>query len=130
MSHKPNIVAIIPARGGSKGIPGKNIKLLNGKPLIAYSIEAAKSASSISAVYVSTDSPEIASVARKYGALVIDRPKELATDTATSESVLLHFAEQVDSDAIVFLQCTTPLTNSKDIDGAVKLLEKGYDSVL
>jgi CMP-N,N'-diacetyllegionaminic acid synthase len=131
MKKSPKIVAIIPARGGSKGIPGKNIKLLNGKPLISYAINAAKDSKYINEVYVSTDDDEIAKISSKFGAKILKRPAEFATDTASSESVLLHFAENVDFDILVFLQCTSPLTITQDIDGALELfLSKRYDSVL
>lgn len=125
------IIAIIPARGGSKSIPKKNIKLLNGKPLISYIIEASKGSKYIGETYVSTDDKEIAEISSKFGAKVIQRPKELASDSASSESVLLHFAENVDFDILVFLQCTSPLTKPEDIDGAIELfLSKKYDSIL
>ena len=88
-------VAIIPARGGSKGIPRKNVLPVGGVPLVARAIVAAKGVDEIAEVYVSTDDEEIASVAREYGARVIERPEELASDTASSEVVLFHFAEEV-----------------------------------
>ena len=81
-------IAIIPARGGSKGLPGKNIKMLNNKPLIAWSIESALQSKKIDRVIVSTDSEDIKNVALKYGAEVIDRPAHLSTDEATTISVL------------------------------------------
>ncbi|MCH8326758.1 MAG: acylneuraminate cytidylyltransferase family protein, partial [Bacteroidetes bacterium] len=84
------IIAIIPARGGSKGIPRKNIRLLAGKPLIAYTIEHALEARQVDRTIVSTDDTEIAAVARQYGAEVLMRPPELATDSASSELALLH----------------------------------------
>ena len=131
MYKNKKIVAIIPARSSSKRIPKKNIRLLAGKPLIAYSIEAAKNSKYIQAVFVSTEDKKIAKIAKDYGAKVIWRPKELATDTASSDSVLLHFAENVDFDMLVFLQCTSPLTTSKDINGALEMfLSQNYDSVL
>src|SRR3989344_5617619 len=108
------IVAIIPARGGSRGIPHKNIVDLAGKPLIAYSIEAAKNSKYISEVYVSTDDQAIAETSKKFGAKIIKRPAEMATSKAKSEEALLHFAEQVDFDVLVFLQCTSALTISED----------------
>lgn len=131
MNKQKRIVSIIPARGGSKGIPRKNILLVNRKPLIAYSIEASRGSKYIQETYVSTDDEEIAQISTKYNADVVNRPKKFATDTASSESVLLHFAKVVDFDILVFLQCTSPLTLSKDIDGATELLLSGkYDSVL
>ena len=90
-----SVVAIIPARGGSKGIPGKNLKLIGGVPLIGRAIESCKSVAAITDVYVSTDDAAIAEVARKFGAKVIDRPAELASDSASSESALLHALEDI-----------------------------------
>ena len=125
------IVAIIPARGGSRGIPHKNIVDLAGKPLIAYSIEAAKNSKYISEVYVSTDDQAIAETSKKFGAKIIKRPAEMATSKAKSEEALLHFAEQVDFDVLVFLQCTSALTISEDVDGALETYFTGsYDSAL
>jgi N-acylneuraminate cytidylyltransferase len=129
-----NIIAIIPARGGSKGIPLKNVRPLCGKPLIAWNIEAASASEFISQVYVSTDDREIAVAARAHGAQVIDRPQDLANDTATSESALLHALEllkkkKISPDLLVFMQCTSPLTATRDIDAAIqKLLDERADS--
>lgn len=125
------ILALIPARGGSKGILRKNIRNLNGLPLIAHNIKAGMNSKYVSDIYVSTEDEEIAEISKKYGAKIIKRPQEFASDTASSESVLLHFADNVDFDILVFMQCTSPLTLSLDIDEALKLFfEKGYDSVL
>ena len=128
-------IAVIPARGGSKGIPGKNIQDLCGKPLIAYSIEAALQAEMVDRVIVSTDDQEIAEVSRKYGAEVIQRPRDISGDLASSESALLHVLEELDRkeqyspDLLVFLQCTSSLTLPADIDGTVKaLLDQGADT--
>ena len=129
-----NIIAIIPARGGSKGIPQKNVRPLCGKPLVAWNIQAALASKFISEVYVSTDDMEIAAAARSHGAHVIDRPQELASDTATSESALLHGLEVLEGkgvlpDLLVFLQCTSPLTVSDDIDAAIqKFFDEKADS--
>ncbi|AGX86149.1 cytidylyltransferase domain-containing protein [Candidatus Symbiobacter mobilis] len=129
-------VAVIPARGGSKGVPGKNILPLAGKPLIAYSIEAALHANTVQDVYVSTDDARIASVARDYGAKIIERPSELAGDTATSESALRHALFYLEllgicPDYFVFLQCTSPLRSSDDIDCAMyEMLSNDADSLL
>src|SRR5688572_19439839 len=88
---KPNVVAVIPARGGSKGLPRKNIRVLAGKPLIAYSIEAAKNCPLIDRVILSTDDQEIADIGKKFGAEVpFLRPSAIAVDDATTESVLIH----------------------------------------
>ena len=129
--NRPDVIAIIPARGGSKGVPRKNVKLLAGKPLIGWSIEAALAAASISQVLVSTDDAEIAAVATAFGAGVINRPADISGDTASSESALLHALEQVNPQITVFLQCTSPLTTADDIDGTVAaLLNQQADSAL
>jgi len=120
-------VALIPARGGSKRIPGKNIVDLVGKPLIAWTIEAALGCKLIEEVWVSTDCPEIAEVAKAFGASVHDRPKELASDTATSESALLEFAKSqaTSFDALVFMQATSPLTQPEHLTQGVKCVSDG-----
>ena len=130
-------LVVIPARGGSKGIPRKNILPLNDKPLIAYNIEQARRSRQVSRVVVSTDDAEIGEVARHYGAEVIWRPAEISGDTASSESALLHAleylqqAEGYQPDLLVFLQCTSPLTLADDIDGTIQaLLDQGADSAL
>lgn len=122
-------VAIIPARGGSKGVPRKNIRMVAGKPLIAWNIEAALGAQSVDAVVVSTDDDEIANISQQYGARVIRRPAEISGDTASSESALLHVLgvlQQEDElpDEVIFMQCTSPLTISADIDACVRKLEE------
>lgn len=130
------VVAIIPARGGSKGIPRKNVRLLAGKPLLAYTVEQARAAAAVTRVVVSTDDAEIAAVARRYGAEVIDRPAAISGDTATSESALLHAldalgAQGVQPELVVFLQCTSPFRAPGDIDAAVATLRaRGADSLL
>ena len=125
------IVAIILARGGSKGIPRKNVLPVGGVPLVGRSILAVKNVPNISAVYVSTDDDEIASVAQAYGAEVVARPAELATDTASSEGALLHFAELVQADAYVFIQCTSPFTTREDFVRGIEVFnQSGIDSVL
>ena len=130
-------LAIIPARGGSRGIPRKNVRLLAGKPLIAHTIEHARQARSVNRIVVSTDDPEIAAVSERYGAEVVWRPAEISGDTASSESALLHTLEYLQEtegyqpDLIVFLQCTSPLTLPEDIDGTVQaLLNENADSAL
>ena len=115
--------AVIPARGGSKGIPGKNLKVIAGRSLLSRTIDAAIEARTISDVFVSSDAADILEEARKAGALTITRPPELATDEATSEAALLHALEQMEDDSqpdiLVFLQCTSPFTTAQDIDGVV-----------
>jgi len=134
---KSNILAIIPARGGSKGIPRKNVRLLCGKPLIAYTIEAALSSKLIDRVVVSTEDKEIAKVSKKYGAEVIRRPPELAQDDTPSLPVYQHAIRHLEKmedyrpEIIVILQPTSPLRIAEDIDRAIeKFLETGYDSIV
>lgn len=127
-------IAIIPARGGSKGVRRKNVRLVAGKPLIAWNIEAARNARTVDEVYVSTDDDEISTISEQYGAKVVRRPAEISGDTASSESALLHVidtlaAQGVNPGEIVFMQCTSPLTASEDIDACVEKLESsGADS--
>ena len=130
-------IAIIPARGGSKGIPRKNVRLLAGKPLVAHTIEHARQAGSVNRVVVSTDDAEIASISRECGADVIWRPPDISGDTASSESALLHALEHLEKtegyepDLVVFLQCTSPLTAPEDIDATVQaLVDHNADSAL
>lgn len=130
------IIAIIPARAGSKGIPRKNLKMLNGIPLIAYSIIAANQSKMIEKVIVSTNDNEIAEVSTSYGAEIVLRPNEISNDTAQSEDAILHCIDLLKSnfdyipDLIVFLQATSPLRKKTDIDGAIqKLIESGADSL-
>ncbi len=137
MSQKPNTIAIIPARGGSKSIPRKNIRLLAGKPLIAYTIAAALGSNHLARVVLSTDDEEIAGVARSYGAGVIMRPAELATDTSptieASQHVVRYLSENegYQADVIALLQPTSPLRNSRHIDEALEMFFRdGYDSLL
>ena len=120
-------LAVIPARGGSKGIPLKNIVELDGKPLISYTIEASKQ-SNVDETWVSTDSNDISSVSRTYGAKIIDRPYEISKDTSQSEETLLHAAYQVDFDILVFIQPTSPLITSEDINKGLEMMDE-YDSV-
>jgi CMP-N,N'-diacetyllegionaminic acid synthase len=128
-TDKPNVVAVIAARGGSKGLPGKNIRPLAGKPLIAYSVEAAKASPYVDRVIVTTDSPEIAEVARKFGAEVpFMRPAELAQDLTPTEPVLAHAVEWLEReegyrvDIVVFLQPTDIFRKRTMIDETVKRL--------
>ena len=123
------IVAFIPARGGSKGVPRKNILPFMGKPLIVHSIEQALSSPEIDDVYVSTDDEEIAEISKSAGAKIIWRPEELSNDTATSEVALSHgfkwFKENsIEVDAMVFLQCTSPLRPKNGISDAIVRFRK------
>jgi N-acylneuraminate cytidylyltransferase len=117
-------LAVIPARGGSKGIPRKNIKMIAGKPLIAWSIEAVKKSHLVDRVVVSTEDDEIARVARRYGAEVINRPVKLATDKATTLSVLQHVLTQIPAAAVVLLQPTSPIRSEGLIDQCVRKFQK------
>jgi N-acylneuraminate cytidylyltransferase len=133
---KYKIIAIILARGGSKGIPKKNIINFVGKPLLAWSIEDVKHSSLIDAVYVSTDNEEIAGVAKKYGAKVIWRPKDISGDFSPSEEALKHALKEIHKkdfnriDYVVFLQATSPLRDPEDIESAIKkIISKKADSL-
>tara|TARA_R110000851_G_scaffold154357_2_gene296605 strand:- start:2043 stop:2726 length:684 start_codon:yes stop_codon:yes gene_type:complete len=126
--HK-KIKAIILARGGSKGIPNKNIIDFCGKPLLSYTIEQAKNSKYIDEVYVSSDSDVILKVSEKYGATPIKRPGSISGDRASSESALIHFLDNYpDCETILFLQPTSPLRHTHDIDYAIdKYIKNNYD---
>ena len=118
-------LAIIPARGGSKRLPQKNILDLCGKPLISWSIEAALKSKYISKVVVSSDDEEILNISSNFGADIIKRPYELANDTATTFDAIKHTINNLEKyDYIVLLQPTSPLRNENQIDEAIELLEE------
>ena len=124
------ILGLIPARGGSKGVPNKNIKMIYGKPLIVWTIERALQSSLIDEVVVSTDSEVIAAVARKNGIRVMMRPRELATDTASTQDVMKYTLEQMPADILVLLQPTSPCRSEGLIDNCIcEFIENGYDSL-
>ena len=125
-------LAVIPARGGSKRLPRKNVLDLNGKPLIAYSIEAGLKSKYIDKVIVTSDDDEILTISERYGADTIKRPDELASDTATTFDAIKHAMENCERyDYIILLQPTSPLRNEKHIDEAIELLEsKNADAVV
>ncbi|MBB1456677.1 cytidylyltransferase domain-containing protein [Pseudoalteromonas sp. SG43-5] len=130
-------IAFIPARGGSKGVPQKNIKLLAGKPLIAWSIQQAKESELIDRVIVSTDCSEIAEIAKKFGAEVpYLRPSDISGDTASTESAMLHCCEFLKSEnclpeIFILVQCTSPLRKMGIFDKAIEEFNKErYDSML
>jgi CMP-N-acetylneuraminic acid synthetase/spore coat polysaccharide biosynthesis predicted glycosyltransferase SpsG len=130
-------IAIIPARGGSKGIPRKSIRPLAGKPMIYYAIQACRACTLLDAVYVSTDDPEIAMLAGRFGAKVIQRPAELANDAATLDPVVAHAVcavEEVEgwrSEVVVTVQPTSPLVLPTDIEDAIRRFENpAVDTVL
>ena len=138
MRNKLKTICIIPARGGSKGLPGKNLRSFNKKPLIAWPIIAGKSCLKIDEVIVTTDSKEIADVAMSYGAKIPNlRPYSLATDNSTTEDTLKHalleYEEQIRSkfDICVFLTCTDIFRDVDWLYSAINLLEtqKNLDSV-
>jgi N-acylneuraminate cytidylyltransferase/CMP-N,N'-diacetyllegionaminic acid synthase len=132
------MIAVIPARGGSKGLPGKNIKMLCGKPLIAYTIEAAKKAHGIERVFVTTDSEDIAKVAVKYGAEIpFIRPVELAQDYSLAKDVYIHMIEHLKKEfnfkenKFMVLLPTAPMRNSSHIEEALNLFyEKNADTLI
>ena len=131
------ILSIIPARGGSKGIRLKNLVRLDGKPLLHYTIRASLESKLVDRTIVSTDNKKIAEQAKKLGAEVITRPKQLATDESLLEPVIQHVLDFLKAkkkyrpDIIVLLQNTSPLRSSEYVDGALSLLiKKKYDSVL
>ena len=125
------ITAIIPARGGSKGLPGKNIKDINGKPLISWSIKSALESKLIDEVYVSTEDLVIKKCALEYGAKVDDRPVHLASDTATTIEVLKDFIlRHSEIETLVVLQPTSPVRDSDLIDKCIKKYESaGYTNL-
>jgi YrbI family 3-deoxy-D-manno-octulosonate 8-phosphate phosphatase len=123
----PRVLAIIPARGGSKGVPGKNLRRVGGRSLIERAVDACRAARLVDGVYVSTDDAEIAAGAEAAGAKVIMRPAELCSDTASSESALLHALDQLIMvgevpEVIVFVQCTSPFIAPDDLDRGVELV--------
>jgi CMP-N,N'-diacetyllegionaminic acid synthase len=127
-----SFLAIIPARGGSKRLPRKNLLDLNGKPLIAWSIESGLKSEYIDKVIVSSDDDEILSISKKYKSDTIVRPSELASDTATTFDVIKHVIDNTERyDYIVLLQPTSPLRDEGHIDESIKLLElKNSDAVV
>lgn len=132
MFKKNRIISVIPARGGSRGIPNKNIRDLAGKPLIVWTIHQSMRSKYVDETIVSTDDSKIKKIAVSAGASVIDRPREISGDTATTESALLHASEQLgDYDYMLLMQCTSPLRYSHQIDEAIEqLFKEKADSLL
>ncbi len=128
MKKKLKICSVILAREGSKGIPNKNLKLIKNKPMIYYSINASLK-SKVDETWVSSDSKKILKIAKKFGSKILLRPKKLAKDKSKSEDALIHFAENILFDILVFIQPTSPLISYKDINQGLKLL-KDFNSVL
>ena len=123
-------ICVIPARGGSKGVPKKNIRKINGKPLISYTIQSALKSKIFSHVFVCTEDTEIAKISKKFGAEVpFLRPKKLAGDTVAMDDVLVDFIEKIISlgykfDTFVWRDCTVPFIRDKDIVASIKLLKR------
>jgi len=132
MYQNKTFLAIIPARGGSKRLPRKNVLDLCGKPLIAWSIEAGLNSKYVDKVFVTSDDDEILDISKKFGAETIKRPDEFASDTATTFDAIKHTIDNLEKyDYIVLLQPTSPLRNEKHIDEAIELLEtKNADAVV
>ena len=132
------VIGVIPARGGSKGVPGKNLRVVGGASLLAHAVRAARESARLEAFVVSTDDREIAEAARGLGVEVLDRPGSLATDTAPMAPVLIHALEVFERrgghpvDGVVLLQPTSPIRTGADIDRAVELLatDRSIDSVI
>ena len=131
-----NIVAIIPARGGSKGLKNKNLQNICGHPLITWSINQAKLSKLISSIWVSSDDDEILETSSNYGANIIKRPQELASDNSSSESAWIHAVDflnrnNIFPDIVIGMQATSPIRESKDLDKAIHFYKKNnYDSLL
>ena len=127
MTATSGALALIPARGGSKGIPGKNLQMVGGIPLVVRSVQAALASQRVHRVVVSTDDAAIAAAVDAQGAEVIHRPARIAGDTASSESALLHALELLEQQEplppqLVFLQCTSPFTHAAQIDRVLEAL--------
>ncbi|WP_425405443.1 cytidylyltransferase domain-containing protein [Hwanghaeella sp.] len=135
MTRKPRIVAMIPARGGSKSVPYKNLEMLGDRPLLAWPIETAKQAPEIGEVYVSTDDDRIAAVARDYGAEVIRRPDALATDSALVIDAIRHLRDVLERDGdpievMVLLEATSPFREAGLVSRCInRLLDEELDSI-
>lgn len=131
------VLAVIPARGGSKGVPGKNLAPVGGMPLVARAVQACRAARLVTDVVVSTDDASIAEAARDAGADPVPRPAVLAGDTATSESAVLHAMDAYEAlrgervDVVLLVQCTSPFITAEDVGGvAAAVVEDGADSAL
>ena len=127
--------AFVFARGGSKGVPGKNIRMLAGKPLLSYSIDQAREIKTLEKVFVSTENSDIAGIARKYGAAIIERPVKLAQDDTPEWLAWQHAVEWLEKrgdtfDVFLSLPTTSPLRNEEDINSALKSLDEDTDMVL
>jgi len=133
VKQKLKIVALVPLRGGSKSIPYKNIKCIAEKPLCAWVLEAANNSKLIDKIYISTDSDKVRDIVSKLllPVEILERDPSLATDTASTESVMLDFMNKVSFDILVTIQATSPLTRTEDFDSAIKyFLNNNFDSLL
>ncbi|MEV4926223.1 acylneuraminate cytidylyltransferase [Streptomyces roseoverticillatus] len=133
----PAVLAVIPARGGSKGVPAKNLAPIGGVPLVARAVRECRAARLVTDVVVSTDDPGIAATARGAGAVVVQRPAAIAGDTATSEAAVLHAMDAYEAmhgtevGTVLLVQCTSPFLTSGDVDGVAEaVVEGGADSAL
>jgi N-acylneuraminate cytidylyltransferase len=129
------VVAVIPARGGSKGVPAKNVRRVGGVPLVARAVASARTATLIDDVFVSTEDEQIALTAVDAGARIIERPLDIAGDTASSESALIHALDQIDAsgegaDILVFIQSTSPFIEPADLDAAIQRVLDGESDVV
>ncbi|WP_344098237.1 cytidylyltransferase domain-containing protein, partial [Streptomyces stramineus] len=136
-ARPPAVLAVIPARGGSKGVPAKNLAEVGGVPLVARAVRACRAARLVTDVVVSTDDPAIAATARGAGAVVVHRPPAIAGDTATSEAAVLHALDAFEAmsgtpvGTVLLVQCTSPFLTGGDIDAvAAAVAEDGADSAL
>ncbi|MCC3779817.1 acylneuraminate cytidylyltransferase [Streptomyces sp. UNOB3_S3] len=136
-SAPPAVLAVIPARGGSKGVPGKNLAPVGGVPLVARAVRACRAARLVTDVVVSTDDPAVAAAARAAGAEVVQRPAAIAGDTATSEAALLHAMDAYEAmrgvpvGTVLLVQCTSPFLTTEDVEGvAAAVVEGGADTAL
>ena len=125
-----NVLGLIPARGGSKGIPHKNLQTIDGKPLVSYTIEAAKESKKLDSVWVSTDSPDILEIANIYQVKIHNRKREHATDTSPVIDTAFDVLIEVEKlpDAVMLLQPTSPIRTGEDIDRAIELLENNHNA--
>ncbi|MGW9642065.1 cytidylyltransferase domain-containing protein [Streptomyces albidoflavus] len=132
----PRVLAVIPARGGSKGVPGKNLAEVGGVPLVARAVHACRTARLVSEVLVSTDDPAIAEAARASGATTVERPAPLSGDTATSEAAVLHALDTDEArhdrlaDVVLLVQCTSPFLTADDVDGVTAAVLEGADTAV
>ena len=125
MIGNKRVYAIIPARAGSKRLKKKNIKLLNGRPLLSYAINACKASIYIDEIYVSTESKDIAKIAEEYGSKILKRPQELAEDNVSTQDVMKHFAESfAEFEILVLVQANSPQIKPQSIDKGLELMEK------